>query len=154
MKPIISKNASETQALGEAIARRIKNGMSIALVGDLGAGKTTFVQGLAKGLEIPEDYYITSPTFTLINSYPGKNFTLCHLDLYRLSDADELDYIGFDDLLVDANIIVVEWPQILNDISFDFDLEIHFKFDEDYNRRISLIPTGQAGANLLSSLIL
>ena len=154
MKLLESKTAEETLALGESIGKMISQGLSIALKGDLGAGKTTFVKGLAKGLGVSEDYYITSPTFTIINEYPVSPLTLCHLDLYRLSSADELEYIGFDDLLDDTHVMVVEWPDILKDISFPFDIEIRFEFDENYNRRISVSASGQRGKNLLSKLFL
>ncbi|OGR15316.1 MAG: tRNA (adenosine(37)-N6)-threonylcarbamoyltransferase complex ATPase subunit type 1 TsaE [Desulfobacula sp. GWF2_41_7] len=155
MKPIESKTAEETLALGEAMGKLISQGMSIALKGGLGAGKTTFVKGFAKSLGVPEEYYITSPTFTLINEYPASfPFTLYHLDLYRLSSADELEYIGFDDIIDNNHIIVVEWPEILKDISFEFDIEIRFQFDEHYNRRISFFASGQPGINLLSRLFL
>ena len=154
MKPIESKTADETLALGETMGRLISQGMSIALKGDLGAGKTTFVKGLAKGLGVSEEYYITSPTFTLINEYPALPFTLYHLDLYRLSSADELEYIGFDDIFDDNHVIVVEWPEILKGISFKFDIELHFQFDEQYNRSISIFASGQPGINLLSKLFL
>jgi tRNA threonylcarbamoyladenosine biosynthesis protein TsaE len=154
MKPLASKTAEETLALGERIGKIVSQGLTIALKGGLGAGKTTFVKGLAKGLGVSEDYYITSPTFTIINEYPAPPLTLCHLDLYRLSSADELDYIGFDDLAGDNHVIVVEWPDILKDISFPFDLEIRFEFDENYNRRISVFASGQRGENLLGKLFL
>lgn len=155
MKPIVSKTAEETLALGESMGRLISQGMSIALKGDLGAGKTTFVKGFAKGLGVSEEYYITSPTFTLINEYPASPpFTLYHLDLYRLSSADELEYIGFDDIIDNNHIMVVEWPEILKDISFEFDIEIRFEFDEHYNRCISVFASGQPGINLLSKLSL
>ncbi len=154
MTRIVSKTTDDTLSLAKKMGETITSGISIALIGDLGAGKTTFVQGLAKGLGVSEKYYITSPTYTLINTYPADPFTLCHLDLYRLGAPDELEYIGFDDLLVANHIIVVEWPQILNDISFKFDLEINFQFDDQYNRIISMISSGQAGTNLLSSLAL
>ncbi len=154
MKTLESKTAEETLALGESIGKMISQGLAIALKGDLGAGKTTFVKGLAKGLGVSEDYYITSPTFTIINEYPVSPLTLCHLDLYRLSSADELEYIGFDDLLDDTHVMVVEWPDILKDISFPFDIEIRFEFDENYNRRISVSASGQRGKNLLSKLFL
>lgn len=152
MTSIVSRTADDTIALGQQIGTAVTRGISIALAGDLGAGKTTFVQGLAKGLGVSEKYYITSPTFTLINTYPADPFTLCHLDLYRLADPDELEYIGFDDLLDKDHIIVVEWPGILNDISFNFDIEINFEFDDRYNRIISVTASGQAGLNLLSRL--
>lgn len=155
MKPIESKTAEDTLALGEAMGRLVSQGLSIALKGDLGAGKTTFVKGFAKGLGVSQNYYITSPTFTLINEYPASPpFTLYHLDLYRLSSADELDYIGFDDLAGDNHILVVEWPEILKDISFEFDIELHFQFDDHYNRSISVFASGQPGLNLLSKLSL
>ncbi len=154
MKTLHSKNAEQTHALGQNIGQTITQNISIALNGDLGAGKTTFVQGLAKGLGISKDYYITSPTFNIINDYPSKNFTLSHLDLYRLADVDELEYIGFDDLLDSNHIIVVEWPQLLNDISYKFDIVINFEFDDDFNRIISVQASGQVGLNLLSKLSL
>ncbi|MCF6249030.1 MAG: tRNA (adenosine(37)-N6)-threonylcarbamoyltransferase complex ATPase subunit type 1 TsaE [Desulfobacula sp.] len=153
-KKIISKKTDDTLTLGKSLGQKMIQKTSIALIGDLGAGKTTFVQGLAKGLGVDKNYYITSPTYTLINTYPADPFTLCHLDLYRLGSVDELEFIGFDDLLEDNHIIIVEWPQILNDISFKFDLEINFEFDDRYNRIISVHASGQAGSNLLSNLLL
>jgi len=154
MKTIESKNSEQTLQLGETLGKEISHGISIALEGELGAGKTTFVQGLAKGLGVSKKYYVTSPTFNIISEYPACSFTLCHLDLYRLGSSDELEYIGFDDLLDKNHIIVVEWPEILKDISFKFDIEIKFKFDEQYNRIISIHTTGQQGSNLLSKLLL
>lgn len=154
MKTITSKSSKQTLALGEQIGKKISKGICIALNGELGAGKTTFVQGLAKGLGVSEKYYITSPTYNIISEYPAPPFTLCHLDLYRLGSEDELETIGFDDLIDDNHIIIVEWPQILKYISFKFDIEINFTFDEEYNRTISLFASGQPGLNLLSKLVL
>ncbi|MCK5162492.1 MAG: tRNA (adenosine(37)-N6)-threonylcarbamoyltransferase complex ATPase subunit type 1 TsaE [Desulfobacula sp.] len=154
MKIIESKSSKQTFELGKAVGNKICQGICIALKGELGAGKTTFVQGLAKGLGVSEKYYITSPTFNIINEYPAKSLTLCHLDLYRLGSFDELEYIGFDDLIDDSHIIVVEWPQLLNDISFKFDIQINFKFDAQYNRIISISASGQPGSNLLCKLVL
>ncbi|WP_299980760.1 tRNA (adenosine(37)-N6)-threonylcarbamoyltransferase complex ATPase subunit type 1 TsaE [Desulfobacula sp.] len=154
MKIIESKSSKQTLKLGEAVGKEITQRICIALKGELGAGKTTFAQGLAKGLGVSEKYYITSPTFNIINEYPAGLFTLYHLDLYRLESADELEGIGFDDLVNDNHIIVVEWPEILKRISFKFDIEINFKFDAQYNRIISVIASGQPGSNLLSNLFL
>ncbi len=141
------------QKLGEAISG-LQVGFSIALTGDLGTGKTCFVQGLAQGLDVEKGYYITSPTFNIINEYPAGEKRLCHLDLYRLGGADELDYIGFEDLLGDDAVVAVEWPNLLEETGFEFDLEIRFEFDKDFNRVISLFPSGQQGSNLLSNLSL
>ena len=147
MKSILSKTSEDTFKLGQTIAhtlmqnllQQINGSISIALDGELGAGKTTFTQGLAKGLGVPSEYIITSPTFTLINEYPAAPFILYHLDLYRLGSYDELCYIGFEELLEKNSIIVVEWPQILKENGFSFDMNIKFSFDADYNRIIDII---------------
>ena len=158
MKIIESKTSEQTLLFGEHMGKKISKeiclGVSIALNGELGAGKTTFVQGFAKGLGVSEKYYITSPTYNIVNEYPAGALTLCHLDLYRLESMEELETIGFDDLIDDAHIIVVEWPEILKRVSFKFDIEINFKFDEHYNRILSVFASGQPGSNLISKLIL
>ena len=152
MTRMISTTGEETTAFGEQLGSLIQTGVSIALTGDLGAGKTTFVQGLARGLGVSAKYYVTSPTFTILNTYPAEKLTLCHLDLYRLGDADELEYIGFDDLISPDHVIVVEWPQLLKAVSHPFDLEIDFQFDDQHHRILSVSAYGQAGSNLLSNL--
>ncbi len=156
MKAYFSTSTVQTLELGRKTgslaARRVREGMAIALKGDLGAGKTTFVQGLAKGLGVPDTFYITSPTFNIINEYPAGNLTLCHIDLYRLGSVDELEYIGFDDLLDDMHLIIVEWPQLLEENGFKFDLEINIKLDESFNRRISFSALKKKGNHLLSGL--
>ena len=141
MKQIISKTRGFTLKLGELTGRQINQKASIALRGELGAGKTTFIQGLAKGLGVPEQYYVTSPTFNIINTYPAVRFTLCHLDLYRLESVEELETTGFEDLIDEkSRILAVEWPDLLNEISFEFDLEVEFRFDRHYNRVIYMKP--------------
>lgn len=152
MKPIVCETAEQTAALGEALGRCIDQGLTLALKGDLGAGKTTFVQGLARGLGVPPDYYVTSPTFSIVNEYPAGGLTLYHLDLYRLSTADELDYIGLDDIPADTAVVAVEWPGIMEETAFDFDLEIHFHLDDRSHRILSFFPSGQPAANLLSKM--
>lgn len=154
MKTLESKNSQQTFDLGKFMGSQICRAVSIALKGSLGTGKTTFVQGLAKGLGVSEKYYITSPTFNILNEYPAEMFTLSHFDLYRLESSEELEFIGFDDFVDDRHIIVVEWPEILSNISFAFDIEINFTFDEHYNRIISIFVSGQSGINLLSRLTL
>ena len=158
MKTIESKSSKQTRCLGKQLGRKISEeigpGVSIALNGELGAGKTTFVQGFAKGLGVSKEYYITSPTYNIINEYPAGLLTLCHLDLYRIEFVDELETLGFDDLIDGKHIIVVEWPEILNQISFKFDIEINFRFDKHYNRIISVFDSGQPRSNLLSKLFL
>jgi len=137
LKTMVSKSSSQTIELGQTLGKLICKKACIALEGELGTGKTTFVQGFAKGLGVSEKYYITSPTFNIINLYPAHSFTLCHLDLYRLGSAEELEDIGFYDLVANDHILIVEWPGILKKIGFKFDIQINFKFNEHYNRVIS-----------------
>jgi tRNA threonylcarbamoyladenosine biosynthesis protein TsaE len=103
----ISTSPEETQAIAKEIARGLAPGSVLSLTGDLGAGKTEFVKGLAKGLGIDDP--VTSPTFTLVHEYRGAQVTLYHLDLYRLNSEKELDEIGFDDCLWAGGICAVEW---------------------------------------------
>jgi len=81
---LISRSAEDTQIIGKIIGENLSNGDVVALIGELGSGKTCITQGIARGIGVPEEYQITSPTFTLINEYPGKT-TLYHVDIYRLS---------------------------------------------------------------------
>lgn len=158
MTRVTCTTAEETIALGHrlghAISQTAPGLFVLALTGDLGTGKTTLIQGLARGLGVPEGYYITSPTFNIINEYPAGELRLCHLDLYRLSDPDELEYIGFDDLLSPGTVLAVEWPDMLREYGVDFDLEIHLGYDPEYHRTIAFFPSGQQGTKVVSSLIL
>lgn len=150
MKKLFSTTAGQTHDIGKQLGRRMKKGFTIALKGDLGAGKTTFVQGLAKGLGVSDKYYVTSPTFNIINEYTARNLILSHIDLYRLGSVEELEYIGFDDLLDNTRIIVVEWPQLLEEDGFEFDLEIMIHLDDAYNRVLSMAAAEQEARDLFS----
>lgn len=102
-----TKNAEETTLLGEKIGALLKTGDVIAMDGDLGAGKTHFTYGLAKAMGIDE--YITSPTFTIVNEYRSGRLPLFHFDAYRLSCAEELYDIGYEDYLAQNGVCVIEW---------------------------------------------
>ena len=99
----------ETEALGEILGRSLPPGTIIAFTGDLGAGKTAFTRGLARGLGIQDR--ITSPTFTIVNEYEGGRLPLFHFDMYRLESAEELFDIGWEDYLCRGGICVVEWSE-------------------------------------------
>ena len=100
--------AEETRAVGRALAVGLTGGGILSLEGPLGAGKTTFVQGLADGLGCALDA-VSSPTFTLVHEYEGGRLPLFHLDLYRLDSAEELAALGFDDLVGAPNVVAIEW---------------------------------------------
>ena len=107
----ITKSNKETIEFGKELAQKLIGGDILLLNGDLGAGKTTLVKGLAAGLDVTEE--ITSPTFTLMNVYDSKNkLKLVHIDTYRLKNQEELLEIGVEDYLGEKNIIcVIEWPE-------------------------------------------
>ena len=94
--PLDSTRPEQTHALGRALGRVLEPGHVVGLVGELGAGKTALCAGVAEGMDVPAEIYVSSPTFTLVNEYPGR-FPLVHIDLYRLVDPDELWEIGVDD---------------------------------------------------------
>ncbi len=104
-----SASERETEALGEALVERLSPGAVVAFTGDLGAGKTAFVRGMAKGLDIPQR--VTSPTFTIVNEYEGGRLPLFHFDLYRLGSSDELFDIGWEDYLSREGVCAVEWSE-------------------------------------------
>ncbi len=108
-----SASEQETEALGEALVSRLSPGAVVAFTGDLGAGKTAFVRGMARGLGITQR--VTSPTFTIVNEYEGGRLPLFHFDLYRLGSSDELFDIGWEDFLRRGGICAVEWSENVTD---------------------------------------
>ncbi len=107
----ITNSEADTAHVASALAARLLPGTVLLLSGDLGAGKTAFVRGLAEGLGVPPDA-VTSPTFTLVHEYRGGRLPLQHVDLYRLDQAD-LDTIGLDERLAESGVVAVEWPERL-----------------------------------------
>jgi tRNA threonylcarbamoyladenosine biosynthesis protein TsaE len=106
---VITRSEAETAAAGEQIARTLGAGDVVLLYGDLGAGKTAFVRGLARGLGAdPDD--VSSPTFTIVQQYSGSGPTLYHVDLYRL-EPNEVDDLGLDDLVSGDGIVAIEWAE-------------------------------------------
>ena len=109
----ITHNPQETEKLGQALAEKLSPGAVIAFTGDLGAGKTAFTRGLAKGLGATER--VTSPTYTVVNEYASGRLPLFHFDMYRLGSSDELWDIGWEDYLLRGGICAVEWSENVAD---------------------------------------
>ena len=105
----ITNSPSETEAVGAALAKILEPGTVIAYRGDLGAGKTAFTRGLARGLGVKEA--VTSPTYTIVNEYLGGRIPLFHFDMYRLGSEDELFDIGWEDYLERGGVCAVEWSE-------------------------------------------
>ena len=112
-KEYTTAGEEQTEALGVRLGQLIQPGAVIAYTGDLGAGKTAFTRGLARGLGIPDR--VTSPTFTIVNEYEGGRLPLFHFDMYRLGSSDELFDIGWEDYLARGGVCAVEWSENVED---------------------------------------
>ena len=132
----VTKSPEETIELAKEIAKKITSGTMVLLEGELGAGKTQFVKGLAEGLGVDE--VVTSPTFVIVNEYKGKDLTLYHIDLYRLDGFPSED-IDIDEMLEDG-VVAVEWWEKERDFfrAYRPRLEVHFKILDNRTRELKL----------------
>ena len=136
-KEYISNSEQETEALGARLGRRVSPGTVIAYTGDLGAGKTAFTRGLARGLGVTDR--VTSPTFTIVNEYEGGRLPLFHFDMYRLGSSDELYDIGWEDYLARNGVCAVEWSENVDDALEDNAIRVELRRgDGDGQRRITV----------------
>lgn len=138
MAVFFTNSQQETEKLGEALARKLPDGAVVAMYGDLGAGKTAFVRGMAKGLGL--DCRVSSPTFTIVNEYIGAR-SLFHFDMYRLGSADELFDIGWEDYLSRGAICAVEWSENVREAFNGEELTVSIE-KLDYTRRKITIEGG------------
>lgn len=137
-REFLTGSAEETIALGRDLARRWLPPQVVVLRGELGAGKTTLVKGIAQGLHAAEEEDVTSPTFTLVHEYRGPKATLYHVDLYRVDTARELETLGLDDLMSEASVLVIEWGEKFERFRRERDLEIVIDRVSENERRIRL----------------
>ena len=132
---LITNSANDTIEFGKSVARAVEKGAVISLVGDLGAGKTTFTKGVARGLGIMDN--VTSPTFTILNEYTGEEKRLYHFDFYRIEDPDELVELGFEDYFPSADgLTIVEWVEKAPSVLPKKFYQITFKKIDDDKRKI------------------
>jgi tRNA threonylcarbamoyladenosine biosynthesis protein TsaE len=136
---------ADTIALGEDIASRLQRNGVVALVGDLGAGKTRFAKGICRGLGVTE--HVASPTFTIVNEYAGRDLSVFHFDFYRLRSAAELHEIGFEEYLDRGGICIIEWADRVPEVLPATRIDVHLDYGEDENDRTILLETinGDAG---------
>ena len=139
-----TNSPAQTEAIGAALAKTLAPGTVIAYRGDLGAGKTAFTRGLARGLGCTE--IVTSPTYTIVNEYLGGRLPLFHFDMYRLRSSDDLFDIGWDDYLDRGGVCAVEWSENVDDAMEDAVYITIEKLGED-SRRIT-IEGGMSDADL------
>ena len=152
MNTIRTHTPDETVALGKKIGRTVVDGTVIALTGDLGSGKTAFTRGIADGIGLVEDY-IPSPSYTLINHYSGPGPDLYHVDLYRLTDSQEAEDLGLDEVLHRHGVVVIEWAEKFGPRFWGEDLEVRFTVSGETDRDIVVIAHGPIGDSIVSALL-
>jgi tRNA threonylcarbamoyladenosine biosynthesis protein TsaE len=152
MQVVISQSPEQTEALGASLAGLLQAGDFIALQGELGAGKTHFAKGVARGLGVPDGTPVTSPTYTLLNIYSGR-IPLYHFDLYRLTSDGDVSDAGFDEYFCGSGVSLVEWPQRLVRLLPDERLEINLVYEDEQRRRIELLPFGVRFGKIVEQLL-
>jgi tRNA threonylcarbamoyladenosine biosynthesis protein TsaE len=135
---LISKSPAETLRIGRLLGSALTGGDCVALTGELGAGKTCLTQGIASGLGVPDCYVVASPTFTLINEYPGKETALYHLDFYRLAGPGDLEEIGYQEYLTRGGVVVVEWAEKIPEVIPEKALCITLSYAGEHARKIEI----------------
>lgn len=140
MKRIVTKSEKETQKLAAGMGRALRGGEVLGLVGELGAGKTCFIQGLARGLGVPKDCYVSSPTFTILKVHKGR-LDLYHFDFYRLDNPGEFEDLAFDDYLSSGGVTVIEWADKFDNLLPKDMIKIYFKVVDENSREISFLPS-------------
>jgi tRNA threonylcarbamoyladenosine biosynthesis protein TsaE len=131
-----TRRVEETIALGERLAAQLQHGDVVALFGELGAGKTALVKGIARGLGITQD--VTSPTYTLIHEYSGGRLPLFHIDLYRLDSAGQALTIGVEDYLDPSGVTVIEWAEKIETLLPEHTTRIRIQSLGETGRRIEI----------------
>jgi tRNA threonylcarbamoyladenosine biosynthesis protein TsaE len=132
----ITDSPEETIVFGRSLATELSPPLIVLLGGDLGAGKTTLVKGIAEGFGAARAEDVTSPTFTLVHEYRGPQTTLYHIDLYRIDTQRDLETLGLDDLLAPNSILLIEWGEKFPGLQRDQNLEITLERVGETRRRI------------------
>ena len=147
----VSNNIDETITLGKTLADYLKKGSVIALIGELGTGKTTFVKGVAEGLGVATRDEVTSPTFVLIKEYKG-NPCLYHIDLYRLKDPKEIEDIDYKEYLYGEGIAVIEWAEKIKQYLPSENLTVYIEHKDLNQRRFFLKAYGEDYKKVIEEL--
>jgi len=146
-----SKSTSQTIRLGKSIGSRLRAGDVVALVGELGAGKTQFIKGLATGAGVGKPTYVSSPSFTLINEYPGR-VPFYHIDLFRLECQEEAEGLGLEDYLHGGGITAIEWADKVPSLLPKEMLSIHLVVTGKNTRSIEMTGKGKRYLNLVDQI--
>ncbi len=138
-REITTRSAEETIAFGRTLTELLAPPRLVLLRGDLGAGKTTLVKGIAAGFGAAEEENATSPTFTLVHEYRGPRANLYHIDLYRVETPRELETLGLDDLRAEGSVLLIEWGEKFPRLVRERDVEISLKRESESGRKITVV---------------
>lgn len=137
----VSSSVEETLRIGALLGRHLTNGSVVTLNGELGSGKTCLARGIAQGLKVPEGFYVTSPSYSLINEYPGR-LLLFHVDLYRVQHVSELEELGLEEIMEGDGVTVIEWAdKWVGDLP-DHRLAVWMSIENDRTRALQLTGYG------------
>jgi len=151
MCSLVSNSVEETVALGRELGKRLQPGDFIALIGDLGSGKTHFVQGVAEGDDVPPEICVTSPSYTLLNEYSGR-VSLYHFDLYRLQGDGDIQELGFEEYFYGEGACLVEWAERLDQELPEENLKIIFSQLDETSRKIDFYGQGARYEKIVGDL--
>ena len=135
----LTHSAEETIALGRELSAQLRPPRVVVLTGDLGAGKTTIIKGIAEGVKAELRENVTSPTFTLVHEYRGPGVTLYHIDLYRVDSPRQLETLGIDDLRDDRSVILLEWGEKFERFRNEADAEIRIERMGENDRKVTVL---------------
>jgi tRNA threonylcarbamoyladenosine biosynthesis protein TsaE len=152
MTCVVTNSGSETVALGARLGRLLAPGDFVALVGELGAGKTQFAKGVAQGLEVDPGTPVTSPTYTILNIYQGR-LPLYHFDLYRLHGPEEVEELGFEEYFSGAGACIVEWAERLGEETPAEVLTVTLAHAGAAERTVCFTALGKRAEALLAALL-
>jgi tRNA threonylcarbamoyladenosine biosynthesis protein TsaE len=143
-KEYITHSAEETIALGRELAKNLAPPKLVVLRGDLGAGKTTLIKGIAEGFRAATQKDVTSPTFTLVHEYRGPHVNVYHIDLYRVDTPRQLETLGLDDLVANDSVLLIEWGEKFPRFVRERDVEISIERTGDTTRRLVITTNSSA----------
>jgi tRNA threonylcarbamoyladenosine biosynthesis protein TsaE len=151
LQSVITHSEDETAALGRKLGSLLRAGDFVALNGELGSGKTRFVQGVAAGLQVEPGQPVTSPTYSLLHIHNGR-LPLYHFDLYRLSSGEEIELLGFSEYFYGEGVSIVEWADRLRSEMPEECLNLVFSYLGEEERRIDFVASGNRYEELMMNL--
>jgi len=146
------KTPQATLEFGELLGKYLMAGDVVALIGDLGTGKTQLAKGLARGVGVPEEYCITSPTYTIVNEYQGRT-PLYHLDLYRLEGNSDLENLGYEEYFEGRGVTVIEWAEKISHLLPENRMEVHISYLGNDVREFEIIGFGDHYGKIVDDVV-